>query len=214
MPKPSQWPLWIEDQLVRRGISDERVLSVMSTVPREAFVPPREQGLAEMDCPLPIGCGQTISQPYIVALSLQALELKGTERVLDVGTGSGYQAALLSYLAADVYTIEIYDELLDRARTAINMHHQAPVHCLHGDGRLGWPDAAPFDGIVVAAWSKDVPKALAEQLAGGGRLVIPLGYESRQVLARFRKLPSGTLERDDLESVRFVPLVRPQRIRR
>jgi protein-L-isoaspartate(D-aspartate) O-methyltransferase len=211
MQKPSRWPLWIEYQLVRRGISDERVLSAMSTVPRAAFVPPQEQDLAEGDWPLPIGCGQTISQPYIVALSLQALELKGPERVLDIGTGSGYQAALLSHLAAEVYTIEVHAELLDRARTAINLHRGVPVQCLHGDGRLGWPDAAPFDAIVVGAWSEDLPAALTAQLGVGGRLVIPLGAEHHQVLVRLLKQPAGTLLREELESVRFVPLVHGQR---
>ena len=207
MAKASKWPLWIEYQLVQRGITDARVLGVMSTVPREAFVPPQERGLAEEDCPLPIGCGQTISQPYIVGLSLQGLELKGMEKVLDIGTGSGYQAALLSYLSAEVYTIEVYEELMNRARTAVNMHHQSPVHYLVADGRLGWLDAAPFDAIVVAAWSSDVPQALLDQLAPGGRLVIPIGSEHNQILVRIRKLRSGELQRETLEYVRFVPLI-------
>jgi protein-L-isoaspartate(D-aspartate) O-methyltransferase len=214
MATPSKWPLWIEQQLVRRGISDERVLTAMAAVPRSAFVPPQEQDLAEADCPLPIGCGQTISQPYIVALSLQALELKGSEKVLDIGTGSGYQAALLSRLAGEVYTIEVYGELLDWARTAINLHRRAPVQCREGDGRLGWPEAAPFDAIVVAAASQDLPAALAEQLAVGGRLVIPLGPERRQVLVRLRKGASGAPQREELELVRFVPLVHGPRLRR
>jgi len=209
MASEASWPPWIEQQLVRRGIRDRRVLAAMAAVPREGFVPPQERYHAEEDAPLPIGCGQTISQPYIVALSLEALELGGNERVLDIGTGSGYQAALLSYLAAEVHTIEIYAELLDHARTNIAVHHSAPVICHLGDGRQGWPDAAPYDGIVVAAWARQPPKALVEQLAPGGRLVIPLGSEPWQTLVRLRKLPSGALEREELEKVRFVPLVRP-----
>jgi protein-L-isoaspartate(D-aspartate) O-methyltransferase len=208
MAHPTRWPLWIEYQLVQRGIRDARVLDAMATaIPRSGFVPPQEQELAEEDTPLPIGCGQTISQPYIIALSLQALELKGGERVLDIGTGSGYQAALLSCLAAEVHTVEVIADLLDRARTNIALHHRAPVHCHLGDGRKGWPDAAPYEGIVVGAWSKEAPEALVAQLAPGGRLVIPLGSESRQVLWRLTKLPSGTLEREELCKVRFVPLV-------
>ncbi len=209
MASEASWPLWIEQQLVRRGIRDRRVLAAMAAIPREGFVPPQEQQHVGEDAPLPIGCGQTISQPYINALSLEALELKGSERVLDVGTGSGYQAALLSCLAAEVHTIEVHADLLDRARTNIAVHHRAPVHCHLGDGRLGWPDAAPYEGIVVGAWAKEPPPALLEQLAPGGRLVIPLGSESWQTLVCLRKLPSGAFEREELEKVRFVPLVRP-----
>jgi protein-L-isoaspartate(D-aspartate) O-methyltransferase len=204
-----RWPYWIEQQLVRRGIRDARVLAAMAAIPREGFVPPQEQSYAEADAPLPIGCGQTISQPYINALSLQALQLTGGERVLDVGTGSGYQAALLSCLAAEVHTIEVHADLLDRARTNINVYRRAPVHCHLGDGRLGWPDAAPYGGIVVGAWAKEPPAPLLEQLAPGGRLVIPLGSDTRQTLVCLHKLPSGQLEREELALVRFVPLVQP-----
>ena len=209
MASEASWPLWIQQQLVRRGIRDRRVLAAMAAVPREGFVPPQEQHHAGEDAPLPIGCGQTISQPYVVALSLEALQLKGGERVLDVGTGSGYQAALLSCLAAEVHTIEVHADLLDRARANLAVYRRAPVVCHLGDGRLGWPDAAPYEGIVVGAWAREPPPALVEQLAPGGRLVIPLGSESFQTLVCLRKLPSGALEREDLEKVRFVPLVRP-----
>jgi protein-L-isoaspartate(D-aspartate) O-methyltransferase len=185
----------------------------MARVPRSGFVPPQEQDRSEEDAPLPIGSGQTISQPYINALSLQAVELKGGERALDVGTGSGYQAALLSYLCAEVHTVELIADLLDRARTNLALHQNAPVSCHLGDGNLGWPDAAPYDAIVAGAWAKEPPPALLSQLAPGGRLVVPLGSEWHQVLWRYRKAQDGTLARDELAKVRFVPLVRPLRRR-
>jgi protein-L-isoaspartate(D-aspartate) O-methyltransferase len=205
-PNPKR-PLWIEQQLVRRGIRDERVLGTMALVPRVAFVPEQEQGCAEEDAPLPIGCGQTISQPYVVALSLQALELKGRERVLDVGTGSGYQAALLSYLAAEVHSVEIHRDLLEHAQASLEGHHRAPVDCHLGDGRLGWTQGAPYDAIVVGAWSEDIPVTLVDQLAPGGRMVLPLGPENAQLLVRLRKAADGTLAQEVLQHVRFVPLV-------
>lgn len=181
----------------------------MEQIPRAGFVPPQEQDRAEDDAPLPIGSGQTISQPYINALSLEALSLRGDERVLDIGTGSGYQAALLSCLCAEVHTVERIADLLDRARTNIAVHRRSPVYCHLGDGHLGWPDAAPYEAIVVGAWAKEPPPALVEQLAPSGRIVVPLGSEWRQVLWRYRKGQDGKLTRVELAKVRFVPLVRP-----
>jgi len=205
--REGRWPKWIERQLVRRGIRDERVLEAFARVPREAFVPRRFRLLAYEDGPLRIGCGQTISQPYVVALSLEAMALRGAEKVLDVGTGSGYQAALLSYLAREVYTIEVYLKLFTRARLTIEAHHQSPVYSRHGDGSLGWPEAAPFDAIVVGARAPKLPESLLAQLAVGGRLVIPIGGESAQVLCQIVKEPGGGARKRVLERVMYVPLV-------
>jgi len=202
-----RWPPWMEKQLVRRGIVDTRVLEAMRQVPREAFVPKNLRHLAYDDGPLPIGCGQTLSQPYIVALSLQALALTGQETVLDVGTGSGYQAVLLSYLAAEVHTVEIQHPLLMSARLVIEQYAQAPVHMHLGDGSLGWPPHAPYQAIVVGARAPTLPPSLVAQLAPGGRLVIPIGGESVQMLYRMTPKPDGTLEKSMLERVVFVPLL-------
>jgi protein-L-isoaspartate(D-aspartate) O-methyltransferase len=162
--------------------------------------------MVEADSPIPIGHGQTNSQPYVIALSLQALTLSGQEKALDVGTGSGYQATLLSHLVREVYTIEFYQDLYMTARLAVERHRKAPVHTRHGDGSLGWPQAAPFDAIVVGARAPRIPESLVEQLAPGGRLVIPIGGELSQVLVRAVKQPDGTLFRTSLDSVLFVPL--------
>jgi protein-L-isoaspartate(D-aspartate) O-methyltransferase len=203
-------PRWIVQQLVRRGITDERVLDAMARVPREAFVPAELRRRALSDAPLPIGCRQTVSQPFVIALSLQALELRGGERVLDVGTGSGYQAVLLSLLAGEVYTIEVHQRLYTNARIAIDRFARAPVHTRLGDGSLGWPEAAPFDAIVVGAYAPRLPAALLEQLAPGGRLVLPLGSEYSQLLYRIARRADGGLDKRLLERVLFVPLVGKQ----
>ncbi|HKI98555.1 MAG TPA: protein-L-isoaspartate(D-aspartate) O-methyltransferase [bacterium] len=200
-------PRWIERQLVRRGIRDERVLDAMARVPREAFVPAAFRGRALVDAPIPIGCRQTVSQPFVVALSLQALALRGEERVLDVGTGSGYQAVLLSWLAREVYTIEVHQRLYTNARLAIERYAHSAVTTRCGDGSQGWPEAAPFDAIVVGACAPKVPPSLLAQLAPGGRLVLPLGSEHSQTLYRIVKRADGTLEKTLLERVLFVPLV-------
>jgi protein-L-isoaspartate(D-aspartate) O-methyltransferase len=194
----------VEQQLAARGISDPRVLEAMRAVPRHEFVPTasRDQGYA--DSPLTIGEGQTISQPYIVALMTEAAAVRSGDRVLEVGTGSGYQAAVLAALGADVYSIEIVEPLARRAaETLARLGYR--VHLRHGDGYRGWPEAAPFDAIVVTAAPPRVPPALVAQLAPGGRLVIPVG-EEEQELQVLRRGPSG-IETRTIVPVRFVPMV-------
>ena len=193
----------VERQLRRRGIADERVLDAMNTVPRERFVPRRERSRAYRDGALPIASGQTISQPWIVAAMAQALELKGDERVLEVGAGSGYSAAVLSLLCRDVVTIERHVALADQAKALLDELGYANVEVRAGDGTRGAPDRAPFDGISVTATAEGaVPRALLEQLAAKGTLVCPLRRGGSEHLVRVR----GGVE-ETLASVRFVPLV-------
>jgi protein-L-isoaspartate(D-aspartate) O-methyltransferase len=194
---------WIEWQLVRRGIRDERVLAAMARVPRELFVPPAERAHAYADAALALARGQTISQPYMVACICQALAVQTGERVLDVGTGSGYQAAVLAELAGRVVSIERIAELTEQARLNLQAADYADrVELVVGDGREGVPEQAPFDAIAVAAAAEEPPPALLEQLAPGGRMVIPLGGGREQYLV----LVSGGRLRA-LVPVRFVPLV-------
>lgn len=195
-------------QIEARGVADQRVLDAMRSVPREQFLPAGLVEFAYEDTPLPIASGQTISQPYIVALMADALRLKPGDRVLEVGAGSGYAAAVLARLADRVYTIERHRDLADAARAILRRLGIDNVDVLHGDGTLGWPEAAPFDAIVVAAGSPaDVPRPLLEQLAIGGRMVIPAGSESVQKLWRIVRTGEDAYEREDLGSVRFVPLI-------
>ena len=196
----------VEHQLRRRGSFDERVLEAMSRVPRECFVPEDLRHLAYEDGALPIGCRQTISQPFMVATICQLLGLTGEERVLDVGTGSGYQAAVLAELAAKVVTIERVPELAERARSALAQAGYDDVEVLVGDGSLGAPAWAPFDGIAVAAAAPAIPPALVEQLVEGGRLVIPRGGRWGQRLVLVERTADGARERASV-SCRFVPLV-------
>jgi protein-L-isoaspartate(D-aspartate) O-methyltransferase len=196
----------IRQQITARGIRDGRVLGAMRSVPRHLFVPLNLRRLAYHDGPLSIGQGQTISQPYIVALMTEALELKGHERVLEVGTGSGYQVAILSRLASWVYTIERIPELAGKARDLLHQLGCANVQVYVGDGTLGWPEHAPYDAIIVTAASPDVPEPLMEQLAEGGRLVVPVGGSWSQLLVRMRK-QGGRLRRQELTTVAFVPLI-------
>jgi len=196
----------VETQIKARGIKDERVLKAMLKVPRHLFVDEALRDQAYGDFPLPIGEGQTISQPYIVALMTEALELKGNERVLEIGTGSGYQTAILAELALWVYTIERFPTLLERAKKVLNELGYKNISFKLDDGTLGWKEAAPFDAIIVTAASPDIPPPLVEQLAEGGRMVIPIGDEFSQTLIKGGK-KGGKLHTKALEPVRFVKLV-------
>jgi protein-L-isoaspartate(D-aspartate) O-methyltransferase len=201
----------VERQLAGRGIFDERVLEAFQSVPREAFVPRELAEQAYRDAPLPIGQDQTISQPYIVALMTEALQLQGNERVLDVGTGSGYAAAVLSRVAREVFTVERLEALATAARERLERLGYGNVHVLHGDGTLGWPAHAPYDAIAVAAGGPRIPQALLEQLAPGGRLVIPVGPdEASQVLTRVTRVVANGFRVEQLIDVRFVPLIGAQ----
>lgn len=201
----------VEQQLRRRGIHDDRVLQAMAEIPRHLFVPQAYQSSAYEDGPLPIGEGQTISQPYIVALMSESLELQGTETVLEIGTGSGYQAAVLSRLAKHVYSIEIIPELADTARKRLASLGFSNVTVIVGDGNLGWPQGGPYAGILVTAAAPQLPSLLVDQLADGGRLVLPLVVNTdEQHLLRLRKR-GDKLVREDLGAVKFVPLVGERR---
>lgn len=196
----------VRRQLEPRGITDQRVLAAMRETPRETFVPRDLRGRAYSDEALPIGMGQTISQPYIVAAILQALGLLGHERVLEVGTGSGYSAALLSRLAAHVVSVERLEPLVRRARRCLDTAGADNVEVIHGDGGRGWPAEAPYDAIAVHALAPELPDALVDQLAPGGRLVVPLRGHVGGVLTLFTRTESG-LEHRALDAVAFVPLV-------
>ena len=195
-------------QLRRRGIRSTRVLRAMELVPREQFVDPAFVEQAYLDTALPIDCGQTISQPYVVAFMSEALEIEDRHKVLEIGTGSGYQAAVLSHLARRVYTIERYRELQKAAEARLDELGITNVTTIIGDGRLGWPPQAPFDRIIVAAASEDIPEALVEQLKPGGRMIIPVGAtRDTQMLVQVDKFEVG-VEQRELLPVRFVPLVK------
>jgi protein-L-isoaspartate(D-aspartate) O-methyltransferase len=194
----------VREQIEARGVHDARVLAALRRVPRHELVPERERAAAYEDKPLPIGRGQTISQPYVVAAMTQALGLKGGERVLEIGTGSGYQAAVLAELCKQVYTIELEPELAARAKADLARLGYANVEVRQGDGFRGWPEHAPFDAVIVTAAPEQVPPPLVEQLAVGGRLVIPVGDDEQQLLL-LRKTEKG-IERQVLFGVRFVPM--------
>jgi protein-L-isoaspartate(D-aspartate) O-methyltransferase len=196
----------VERQLRRRGISDERVLAAMGRVPRELFVPENMRRYAYDDSALPIGHRQTISQPFVVATICSLLALEGDERVLDVGAGSGYQAAVLAELAAEVVTIERIPALAEAARARLAEAGYPEVEVRVGDGSTGVPEQAPFDGIAVAAAAPSVPSALYDQLSDGGRLVVPRGSRRGQELVLVVRTSSGPVERRSIP-VRFVPLV-------
>ena len=194
----------VEEQIEARGVRDPRVLAALRAVPRHEFVPPEERAHAYRDRPLPIGQGQTISQPYIVAVMTELLELSGDEKVLEIGTGSGYQAAVLSQLAREVYTIEIVPELASRAEADLRRLGHANVRVRQGDGYRGWPEHAPFDAIVVTAAPGHVPQPLVDQLAVGGRLVLPVGDVFQDLVLVTRDALGVREER--LLGVRFVPM--------
>lgn len=201
----------VDRDIAARGVHDARVLAAMRVVPREVFVPPARRAEALDDRPLPIGAGQTISQPYIVALMCEALQLRGDERVLEIGTGSGYGAAVLSRLAATVDTVERVPELADRAARQLADLNLNNVRVHGGDGTLGWPEAAPYDAIVVTAGGPEVPPALLAQLAPGGRLVMPVGSTRRwQVLVRVTHVGPDDFRSESLCDVAFVPLMGAQ----
>jgi protein-L-isoaspartate(D-aspartate) O-methyltransferase len=200
----------VRNQLIARGIIDTAVLAAFRTVPREHFVPERHRPHAYEDHPLPIGGGQTISQPYVVAFMAEALELRPSDHVLEVGAGSGYAAAIFSRMAADVVAVERRPELAASAKEVLAALGYENVRIVAGDGSVGMPEEAPFDATCVSAGAPEVPPALVEQLALGGRLVVPVGEADGQRLVRVRRLPSGVVQRDDLGSVRFVPLVGQQ----
>ena len=196
----------VEDQIKARGVKDRRVLEAMRKVERHLFVPSHLRHLAYEDYPLPIGEGQTISQPYIVALMTELLALKGMERILEIGTGSGYQAAILAELVKEVYTIEIMEPLARQSEILFRKLNYRNIKVKLGDGFLGWPELSPFDGIIVTCAPDKIPPPLLEQLAEGGRLVIPVGA-LRQELKLVRKA-KGKIQEEDIIPVRFVPMLR------
>ncbi len=198
--------LMVENQLRPRGIKDERVLSAMESVRRHLFVRKDLQDVAYDDRALPTCEGQTISQPYMVALMTELLELRGDERVLEIGTGSGYQSSLLSLLALEVFTVERVDSLAESAKDLMKELGYLNVHVFTGDGTLGLPEYAPFDAIIVTAAAPKIPDAYISQLKTGGRLVIPVGDKLSQVLYLIRKTPSG-VEKSTSTSCVFVPLI-------
>lgn len=198
----------VKHQVAARGVTSEVVLAAMRKVPRERFLPQGQGLFAYDDSPLPIGEGQTISQPYIVAYMAEGLDLKEDSKVLEIGTGSGYAAAVLAEIAAEVYTVERIEPLADMARKSLAELDYENVHVQHGDGTLGWPEHAPFDGIMVSAGAPDVPETLKQQLTIGGRLVIPVGKgRSYQQLICVTRVAEDQYETEDLLAVRFVPLV-------
>jgi protein-L-isoaspartate(D-aspartate) O-methyltransferase len=198
--------LMVETQIRERGISDPAVLAAMMRVRRHLFVPEPEQPNAYDDGPLPIGYGQTISQPYIVAYMSEALDVTAGHRVLEIGTGSGYQAAVLAEMGCEVFSIEIVPELAERARSTLAELGYVQVHVRHGDGYLGWPEEAPFDRVILTAAPRDVPQALIDQLAVGGVLVAPVGGLLEQTMTIVRKTGDGVVTRETIP-VRFVPMV-------
>jgi len=199
--------LMLDQQIRSRGIKDRGVLRAMGKVPRELFLPPPLTPSAYDDRPLPIGEGQTISQPYIVALMTQALSLQGQERVLEIGTGSGYQAAVLAETAAEIFTVEIIGNLSRRAQEVLDQLGYGNIHFRIGDGYRGWPDHSPFDRVMVTCATSSVPLPLVEQLAEGGRMVIPIGdyFQTLRLLVK----RGGKVRERDLMSVIFVPMTGP-----
>jgi len=197
----------VEDQLRRRGISDERLLAAMRRVPRHEFISQEQWEQAYADHPITIPEQQTTSQPYIIAAMIQAAEIKPGDKVLEIGAGSGYQTALLAELAAQVIALERYSTLADSAQATLQRLGYRNVVVVEGDGTLGWEPAAPYDAMIVSAAAPRIPPALLEQLAIGGRLVIPIGDAQQQTLQLFRKQPDAAISRTMLEGCRFVPLI-------
>jgi protein-L-isoaspartate(D-aspartate) O-methyltransferase len=197
----------VKTQIVARGVKDPRVLDAMRQVPRHRFVPEGSRAFAYQDYPLPIGAGQTISQPYIVAFMTESLALTPQDRVLEIGTGSGYQAAILAEIVKDVYTMEIIEQLGKKAEETLQELHYRNIHIRIGDGYKGWPEEAPFDAVIVTCSPENIPRPLQDQLKEGGRLIIPVGRPGGiQHLVRGVK-KNGRLETERVMAVRFVPMV-------
>lgn len=200
--------LLVSEQVEARGVHDPLVLAAMRRVPRELFVPKKLRDSAFEDRALPIGAGQTISQPYIVAFMIEALALRGGEKVLEIGAGSGYAAAVIAEIASEVFTIERIGRLAQIAAAKLKKAGYLNVQVRHADGTQGWPDEAPFDAILVSAAAPNIPKTLESQLAIGGRMVVPVGKDRRaQELIRVTRAGEEAFEREDIADVRFVPLV-------
>lgn len=198
----------VERQIEARGVSDPRVLAAMRSVPRERFVPPHLAARAYEDAPLPIGAGQTISQPYMVAFMIEAMRLRGGERVLEIGAGSGYAAAVLAQIARDVFAIERIAALAAAATANLAAAGCQNVHLRHADGTEGWPEEAPFDAILVSAGAPEVPQALVQQLKIGGRMVVPVGSDpDSQCLIVVTRTSENSDTRENIADVRFVPLI-------
>lgn len=200
--------LLVSEQVEARGVRDPLVLSAMRRVPRELFVPKKLRISAYEDRPLPIGANQTISQPYIVAFMIEALALRGGEKVLEIGTGSGYAAAVIAEITGSVFTIERIGRLVEIAAVNLKKAGYHDICIRHADGTQGWPDKAPFDAILVSAGAPNIPKTLESQLAIGGRMVVPVGKGRRaQKLIRVTRVGENKFQREDLADVRFVPLI-------
>lgn len=197
----------VNRQLGRRGISDQRVLDAMGEVPRELFVPEENRGLSYTDGALPIGFDQTISQPLMVAEICEDLQLEGSEKVLEIGTGSGYSAAVLANLCSEVVSIERIPELTRMAEESLKRAGITDVTCVCADGSAGWPEEGPYDAIAVHAGAPEVPPGLIEQLKPGGRLVIPVSRGGGEILTRVTVTPEGRIETEELSPCRFVPLI-------
>ncbi len=213
-PSNAEWEArrarMVETQIRQREVADERVLRAMRTVPRHLFVPDDRRSLAYEDHPVPIGRGQTISQPFIVAYMTEALGLAPSDRVLEIGTGSGYQLAILAEIAREVYSIEIVPELADRARATLASLGYTNVRVRTGNGYLGWPEAAPFDKIIVTAAPDEVPKALVDQLGPSGIMIVPVGV-ANQMMTVVRRTPEGIVRQETIR-VMFVPMTgKPKR---
>jgi protein-L-isoaspartate(D-aspartate) O-methyltransferase len=197
----------VDNQLVARGVENERVLAAFQKVPREEFVPKTKKSVAYQDSPLQIGNGQTISQPYTVARMTELLDPRSSDRVLEIGTGSGYQAAVLAEIVDTVITIERISKLAEKAKSTLDRLNYENVKVIVADGSKGWEEEAPFDGIIITAAAEEIPQPLFDQLAVGGRLVAPVGNRLVQEMVRVTKTKEG-LEREGFGSFRFVPLIR------
>ncbi len=205
-PYRTKREIMVEKQIVARGIKDKKVINALLKVPRHKFVPEEYKHLAYEDGPLPIGYDQTISQPYIVAYMTEVLELNENNKILEIGTGSGYQAAILAEICKEVYTIEIVPELAERAKKIIDELGYKNIFIKIGDGYKGWPEKAPFDAIIVTCSPTNIPKPLVEQLSENGRMIIPVGEWYNQQLLLLRK-KNGKKIKENLLPVRFVPMV-------